>query len=59
MEVDEAFRVAREIRYHLQGRTVRGTIGGNATSFWMVGKKFRAGWVDHQRNFLERQAGGH
>ena len=45
MEVDEAFRVDREIRYHLQGRTVRRTKGGNATSFWMVKMKFRVGWV--------------
>ena len=45
MEGDEAFRVDREIRYHLQGRTVRRTIGSNATSFWMVKMKFRVGWV--------------
>ena len=52
MEVDEAFRVDREIGYHFQerlggggGHIVRRTIGGNATSFWMVGKKFRVGRV--------------
>ena len=59
MEGDEAFRVDCEIRYHFQGRTVRRTIGGNATSFWMAVKSFGwGGWVDRRRSFRERQAGG-
>jgi hypothetical protein len=47
MEVDRAFWVGREIRYHLRekpggggGQIVRRTIGGNATFSWVMGMKF-------------------